>query len=185
MSPRATSTHFLNTYRHGDSITFLVSLFQCLVASTTRLGRADHPYPGGWHRISHLGNRQCLTQPILGVIHSPICDSPNTSQTRGMAASPHYSSWLSALPEESQRSSDKRPAQLGAAKLPNLQGRQINRKVISMPGQPSEQTFPRSHHKGRLAEQALQSLDIEPREGGGGIKKEKEEKKPHQPAEFL
>lgn len=158
----------------------------CFYHQTGEGWPADHPYPGAWHRISHLGNRQCLTQPILGVIHSPICDSPHTSHTRGKAASPHYSSWLSALPEESQRSSDKRPAQLGAAKLPNLQGRQINRKVISMPGQPLEQTFPSSHHKGRLAEQALQSLDIETREGvGGGIKKEKEEKNPCQPAEFL
>lgn len=42
------------------------------------------------------------------------------------------------------RSADKSQAKLQAAKPPNLQGRQINRKVISVPGRPSEQTFPRS-----------------------------------------
>lgn len=77
---------------------------------------------------------------------------------------PKASLCLRALAEESQRSGDKRQDQLRAAKPLNLQGRQINRKVIFMPGRPSEQTLPRSHHKGGLAEQALQSLDIEPRE---------------------
>lgn len=176
MSPRATSTYFSNASRDGNSIPSLGGLFQCLVASTTRLGWPGQLIvpiqgPGTVLPTWEWGFPQHLIQPMLGVTYSPTCDSPFALQTRSMAASPHYCSWLRALPEESQRCSDKGPAQFGAAKPSNLQGRQINRKVISMPGQPSEQTFPRSHHKDWLAEQALQSLDIEPREGGEDKKK--------------
>lgn len=183
MSPRATSTHFSNTSRDGDFISSLGSLLQCLVASTARLGWPGQkiaPIQGPVTALSpwEWGFPQHVTQPMLGVTHSPTCDSPHALQTRPVAASPHYSSWLRATPEESQRSSDKGPAQLGATKPLNLQGRQINRKVISMPGQPSEQTFPRSHHRGGLAEQALQSLDIEPSEGGEEKKKRRKKATP-------